>query len=83
MFSQISCILFALINTHVSYWAMTFIIMITLPVLDIAYTVANMQVCSSFERNSQALAGSLFSVATRVSLSFLPSYLFYHANRLL
>lgn len=45
---------------------MTFIVMITLPVLDIAYTVGNMQVCLSFDGNSQALAGSIFGVATRV-----------------
>ena len=74
--AKVSCILFSLINTHVSYWVMTFIIMITLPVLDIAYTVANMQVCSSFQRDSQALAGSLFSVATRVRI--ILSYPFWH-----
>lgn len=36
--------------------------------MDIAYTVANIQVCSSFPAHSQALAGSIFSVATRVSV---------------
>lgn len=45
---------------------MSFIVVIILPILDIAYTVANMQVCSAFPPNSQALAGSIFSVATRV-----------------
>ena len=46
---------------------------ITLPVLDLAYTVVNMQVCSAFAGDSQAFAGSIFSVATRVRLSL--SYL--------
>lgn len=45
---------------------MGFIVVVTLPILDIAYTVANMQVCSSLPAHSQALAGSIFSVATRV-----------------
>lgn len=49
---------------------MSFIIVITLPILDLAYTVANLQVCSSFAGDSQALAGSIFSVATRVSRNF-------------
>ena len=48
---------------------MAFLVMIFLPILDIAYTVANMQVCSSFPAHSQALAGSIFSVATRVRSS--------------
>ena len=39
---------------------------ILLPVLDIAYTVSNIQVCSAFPAHSQALAGSIFSVSTRV-----------------
>ncbi|OBZ77744.1 hypothetical protein A0H81_02617 [Grifola frondosa] len=64
-----SCIIFALINVHASYWAMAFIVMITLPVLDLAYTVANMQVCFSFDADSQALAGGMFSVATRLGTS--------------
>lgn len=66
-FMKASGILFAVVDTHITYWGMTFIIVILLPVLDLAYTVANMQVCSSFREDSQALAGSLFSVATRVS----------------
>ncbi|TCD68852.1 hypothetical protein EIP91_009566 [Steccherinum ochraceum] len=65
----VSGIVFALVNVHASYWAMTFIVMITLPVLDLAYTVGNMQVCLSFDRNSQALAGSIFGVATRLGTS--------------
>lgn len=67
MVHQASCIIFALIKVHASYWAMAFIVMITLPMIDIAYTVANLQVCCSFPSHSQALAGSIFSVATRVS----------------
>ncbi|THH29702.1 hypothetical protein EUX98_g4481 [Antrodiella citrinella] len=73
LISLFSClasgVVFALIDVHASYWAMTFIVMITLPVLDIAYTVGNMQVCLSFDRNSQALAGSIFGVATRLGTS--------------
>ncbi|KAI0075980.1 hypothetical protein K474DRAFT_1663636 [Panus rudis PR-1116 ss-1] len=65
----VSCIVFALIDIHASYWTMAFIVMITLPVLDIAYTVGNMQVCSGFDGKSQALAGSIFSVATRLGTS--------------
>ncbi|KAH8102271.1 major facilitator superfamily domain-containing protein [Cristinia sonorae] len=64
-----SAIVFALINVNASYWAMTFIVTITVPVLDIAYTVGNMQVCLSFDGNSQALAGSMFGVATRLGTS--------------
>ena len=59
---------------------MAFIITITLPVLDLAYTVANMQVCSSFDGDSQALAGSIFSVATRVSLK--PNAVYPRGNQL-
>lgn len=70
-----SCVVFALIQIQASYWAMTFIVMILLPVLDIAYTVANMQVCSSFPAHSQALAGSIFSVATRVSIATMCAHI--------
>ena len=45
---------------------MAFIVMCTLPIVDIAYTIGNIQVCSAFDGNSQALAGSIFSIATRV-----------------
>ncbi|KAJ3486473.1 hypothetical protein NLI96_g4211 [Meripilus lineatus] len=65
----VSCVLFAVIQVQASYWAMSFIIVITLPILDLAYTVANLQVCSSFAGDSQALAGSIFSVATRLGTS--------------
>ncbi|OCH84235.1 major facilitator superfamily MFS-1 [Obba rivulosa] len=64
-----SCIVFALVDVHTSYWAMAFIVMITLPILDVAYTVANMQVCFAFSADSQALAGGIFSVATRLGTS--------------
>ncbi|EMD34687.1 hypothetical protein CERSUDRAFT_116875 [Gelatoporia subvermispora B] len=64
-----SCIVFSLISVNASYWAMAFIVMITLPVLDVAYTVANMQVCFAFSADSQALAGGIFSVATRLGTS--------------
>lgn len=64
-----SCIIFALIKVTATYWSMAFLVMILLPILDIAYTVANMQVCSSFPAHSQALAGSIFSVATRLGTS--------------
>ena len=50
---------------------MAFIVTITLSVLDVAYTVANMQVCSTFGGDSQAVAGSIFSVATRVRSHFI------------
>ncbi|KAK7684960.1 hypothetical protein QCA50_011795 [Cerrena zonata] len=64
-----SSIIFALINVHASYWSMAFIVMCTLPVMDIAYTIGNMQVCSTFDGNSQALSGSIFSIATRLGTS--------------
>ncbi|KIP11896.1 hypothetical protein PHLGIDRAFT_124551 [Phlebiopsis gigantea 11061_1 CR5-6] len=67
--AMVSCIIFSLINVQGSYWAMAFLVMIFLPVLDLAYTVANLQVCSSFPAHSQALAGSIFSVATRLGTS--------------
>ena len=56
---------------------MSFIIAATLPVLDMAYTVANMHVCSTFSGDSQALAGSIFSVATRVTYLSISSYTKY------
>ncbi|OCH89214.1 MFS general substrate transporter [Obba rivulosa] len=72
-FGIMSCIIsstiFALINVHASYWSMAFIAMITLPVLEVAYTVANMHVCFAFDVDSQALAGGIFSVATRLGTS--------------
>ncbi|EKM56493.1 uncharacterized protein PHACADRAFT_207718 [Phanerochaete carnosa HHB-10118-sp] len=64
-----SCIIFALMKITATYWSMAFLVMTLLPILDIAYTVANMQVCSSFPAHSQALAGSIFSVATRLGTS--------------
>lgn len=50
---------------------MGFLVGILVPVLDLAYTVSNMQLCSNFPAHSQALAGSVFSVATRVSACLL------------
>ncbi|GJE97159.1 MFS general substrate transporter [Phanerochaete sordida] len=64
-----SCLVFALIDVHASYWAMALPAVLLLPVLDVAYTVANIQVCSSFPAHSQALAGSIFNVATRLGTS--------------
>ncbi|CAL1708737.1 unnamed protein product [Somion occarium] len=64
-----SSIIFSLINVHASYWAMAFIVMCTLPIMDIAYTIGNMQVCFAFDGNSQAVAGSIFSIATRLGTS--------------
>ncbi|KAF7790920.1 hypothetical protein EIP86_001878 [Pleurotus ostreatoroseus] len=70
LFALAACLIFSLIKVTITYWAMGFIIVVTLPVLDIAYTVANMQVCSGLPPDSQALAGSIFSVATRLGTSF-------------
>ncbi|KAL4251979.1 MFS transporter superfamily protein [Abortiporus biennis] len=64
-----SCIIFAFIKVNISYWAMAFIVTTLLPILDVAYTVANIQVCTAFDGTSQALAGSIFSVATRLGTS--------------
>jgi len=64
-----ACILYALIDIEITYWAMAFFMMLLLPILDITYTVANMHVCTSFNGDSQALAGGIFNVATRLGTS--------------
>ncbi|KAI0084742.1 major facilitator superfamily domain-containing protein [Irpex rosettiformis] len=67
--SLASSIIFGLIKIETTYWGMAFGVSILLPVLDIAYTVSNIQVCSAFPEHSQALAGSIFSVSTRLGTS--------------
>ncbi|EKM51512.1 uncharacterized protein PHACADRAFT_101624, partial [Phanerochaete carnosa HHB-10118-sp] len=71
---QASSINFALVDVDATYWSMLFPCSVLLPILDVAYTVANIQVCSSFPAHSQALAGSIFNVATRVSPPFSSSH---------
>ncbi len=62
-------LIFALIDVHSSYWAMAFPIMLTIAWTDIAYTVGNLHVSIVFDADSQALAGSIFNVATRLGTS--------------
>ncbi|KAI0760003.1 major facilitator superfamily domain-containing protein [Fomes fomentarius] len=62
-------LIFALIDIHSSYWAMAFPIMLTIAWTDIAYTVGNLHVSIVFDADSQALAGSIFNVATRLGTS--------------
>ncbi|KAI0684208.1 major facilitator superfamily domain-containing protein [Cytidiella melzeri] len=64
-----SSIIFGLIRIETAYWGMGFFVGLLLPILDIAYTVSNIQVCSGFPEHSQALAGSIFSVSTRLGTS--------------
>ncbi|KAI0341364.1 MFS general substrate transporter [Trametopsis cervina] len=64
-----SSIIFGLIKIQSTYWGMAFWVGLLFPILDIAYTVSNIQVCSGFPSHSQALAGSIFSVSTRLGTS--------------
>ncbi|KAJ6482010.1 major facilitator superfamily domain-containing protein [Mycena sanguinolenta] len=62
-------LIFAVIDVNSSYWAMAFLVLIFVVGADAVYPVGNLQVCSAFEDDSQALAGGVFNVATRIGTS--------------
>ncbi|KAJ6535086.1 major facilitator superfamily domain-containing protein [Mycena capillaripes] len=62
-------LIFALIDVNSSYWAMAFLVLILVVGADAVYPVGNLQVCSAFADDSQALAGGVFNVATRIGTS--------------
>ncbi|KAJ6455296.1 major facilitator superfamily domain-containing protein [Mycena vitilis] len=62
-------LIFALIDVNSSYWAMAFLVMVLVVGADAVYPVGNLRVCSAFADDSQALAGGVFSVATRLGTS--------------
>ncbi|KAI0640897.1 major facilitator superfamily domain-containing protein [Trametes meyenii] len=61
-------LILALIDAHASYWHMAFW-MFNVSWTDVAYTVGNLQVSTSFGARSQGLAGGIFNVATRLGTS--------------
>ena len=65
---QIGAALFATVNPHMSYWAMSFLVMLSIAGPDLAYTVCNLQICATVDRHNQALAGGIFNVANKVTL---------------
>ncbi|THV01071.1 MFS general substrate transporter [Dendrothele bispora CBS 962.96] len=67
--SIVSPILLATINVNGSYWTTVFWVMILVVGVDIAYPIGSMHLSSAFGRDSQALAGGIFSVATRLGTS--------------
>ncbi|KAJ7581456.1 major facilitator superfamily domain-containing protein [Mycena floridula] len=62
-------LIYALIDTRSSYWSMAFIIMIVNAGADVAYPIGTLHLLSSFDENSQSLAGGVFNVATRLGTS--------------
>ncbi|KAF9462499.1 major facilitator superfamily-domain-containing protein [Collybia nuda] len=62
-------IIFALIDIHVSYWVMSFWVMILVVGADVVYPVGTLQISSAFDEKSQSLAGGIFNVATRLGTS--------------
>ncbi|KAJ6606046.1 major facilitator superfamily-domain-containing protein [Mycena vulgaris] len=65
----IAALLFALLDIHASYWKMSFWVMALLAGADMVYPVGTLQVSSAFDDDSQALAGGIFTVATRLGTS--------------
>ena len=65
--------IFATIDPAVSYWRNAFLVMILIPAADTIFIVGNLFTISSMDAKSQALAGGLFSTATRVRCPPLPS----------
>ncbi|KAF5367005.1 hypothetical protein D9758_003849 [Tetrapyrgos nigripes] len=62
-------IIFALIDVNSSYWKAAFWVMVLVVGVDIAYPIGNMHLATSFDEDSQALAGGIFSVTTRLATS--------------
>ncbi|TFK57587.1 major facilitator superfamily MFS-1 [Heliocybe sulcata] len=59
--------LFGVIDPDGVYWKNAFVVLILLPIADTAFIVGNIFTTSSMDEKSQALAGGLFSTATRIS----------------
>ncbi|KAK7461922.1 hypothetical protein VKT23_008353 [Stygiomarasmius scandens] len=62
-------IIFSLINVNGSYWTTAFWVMVLVVGADIAYPIGTMHLSCAFDEDSQALAGGIFSVATRLGTS--------------
>jgi hypothetical protein len=58
----------AVISFNSSYWLLPFIALVLSAFNDANYIVANLQITKVLDKDSQALAGGIFNVATRVSL---------------
>jgi len=64
-----SAIIYALIKPQLSYWKMSFLMTVLDPFCDILYPIGTLLLTSSFDADSQALAGGLFNVATALGPS--------------
>lgn len=62
-----ACALLGVIEPHGSYWKNAFLVLTLLPIADTAFIVGNIFTTSAMDERSQALAGGLFSTATRIS----------------
>ena len=58
--------MFATIDPTVSYWYNALFILILMPAADTIFIIGNLFTISTMDAKSQALAGGLFSTATRV-----------------
>ncbi|KAG1729327.1 major facilitator superfamily domain-containing protein [Suillus paluster] len=65
--SMAATLIFALINPDLGFWRMAFFMMITIVGVDIVYPLGNQQIAATFDEDSQSLAGSIFSVTTRLA----------------
>ncbi|KAK7025326.1 hypothetical protein VNI00_016108 [Paramarasmius palmivorus] len=63
-------IIFALMDVNANYWTSTFFVAVLVSFAEVAYTVGNLQATVVFDEDSQALAGGIFNVATRLGTSF-------------
>ncbi|EIW83579.1 MFS general substrate transporter [Coniophora puteana RWD-64-598 SS2] len=62
-------LIFALLNVDLTYWAMLFPVLVLICGIDIAFPVGNLHVASTFDEDSQNLAGGVFNVANQLGIS--------------
>ncbi|KZP30068.1 MFS general substrate transporter [Athelia psychrophila] len=67
--TAVAPLIFALIDVNGSYWAMMFPVMLMIVGADTVYPVGNLHFASTFDQDSQSLAGGIFNVAARLGTS--------------
>ncbi|KZP16560.1 MFS general substrate transporter [Athelia psychrophila] len=67
--TTVAPLIFALIDVNESYWSMMFFVMLLTVGADTVYPVGNLHFASTFDQDSQSLAGGIFNVATRLGAS--------------
>ncbi|KZP16508.1 MFS general substrate transporter [Athelia psychrophila] len=67
--TAVAPLIFALIDVNGSYWSMMFLVMLLIVGADTVYPVGSLHFASTFDQDSQSLAGGIFTVATRLGTS--------------